>query len=435
MSIENASAKFPESLYKWQLGFTALLLISLFFTKFLLSISMIGLLLTGMAVAWNSSKTAYPDFWNRIKEALLQFFTKGIHTQSPHFPKPIAFLGLIVIFVLIAFSGLYSADLDFWATRTRIALPFLALSLAFLNLRPYRHRDFIWLSALFIVLVISTSLASYLHFTYFQTNTDEILGSGGSIPVPIHHIRFGLFLCVAVILSAYFVAFAKVEVSPLFKRLFVFSFFIAFFLIHLLAVRSAIAGLYGSLFLMMLIWIIRSGKIKVGMTAMALMCIIPLAGYFIIPGFQQKVNYTLSQIPKIQSGELKNLSDGERLASIVAGLEATAEAPWFGHGYGDIQTITSQKYAASFPELNPKLPHNQWIFWSTGLGILGAFICTLAMFCPFLFHSDKWEGLFAPFFSLVLISCLVEATFETAHGVAFFVFFAGFLLRAPSFKD
>jgi O-antigen ligase len=144
----------------------------------------------------------------------------------------------------------------------------------------------------------------------------------------------------------------------------------------------------------------------------------------IFPSLAMKYSYTRFDQSQYFGGTGGSYSDSGRMASLVAGWEIVKEHPLLGVGTGDLPSVTNQKTLIKHPEFigNVKLPHNQWLFIWASTGLLGLLSSLLALLFWTLKKIYYGNTLFVGFQAIALVSLLVEYTFETSIGAAFFLF-------------
>jgi O-antigen ligase len=145
-----------------------------------------------------------------------------------------------------------------------------------------------------------------------------------------------------------------------------------------------------------------------------------------MPSVQQKVAYFLLDRAKYIENGGSDFSDAERWGSILVGLYVGNKSPWYGCGYGDLWYEIERGYALVFPQdCEPKIPHNQWIMFYAGLGIIGVLVGLFAFLFPILYRKNYRDWYFLALHILMFISFMVEATIETQVGTAIYSFFLG----------
>ena len=379
-----------------------LFIISWLSSDFLLSVSMIGFLLISL--------------------------TGNIKEQWKNFRSNKALLGLTLIFFLIFISGfwsrlLYLGEFGYYLERLRIKLPFLIMPFAFAGLPKLTAKS--QLNLLYFLLLTMTICSIGIGINY-ALNFEEItkaVKEGRNVPTPINHIRYSLLLAYTIIVGFYLYRVKHVYKWPKESALILgFSFFL-FGFIHLLSVRSGLLALYFALLVLLLQFIVQSKRFILGAALLVSIILLPIIAYKTVPSFYEKINYTRYNLEQFRQGKISGLSDGQRLISYEIGWEIVKQNPIIGTGVGDLRADRDLLYAILYPGLKGKNPHNQFLFTACHSGILGLLLFIFFMFFP-LFYKGAWKHpLLLGFYSILLISFMVENTIETAIGTAFALFF------------
>jgi len=382
-------------------------------SKFLLTLSMIGLLVFAIYLEYQKKK---------LKDNGTGSFV-GFLKNPP-------FMGLCLIF-FIALSGAFSiGDAEFWSERVRIRLPFLILPYAMYMMPRLTDRQ--WKRILDFLLIIIYSSVVWVLGRYFS-NREEIVSNmsmGQPMPTPVEHIRYSLLVSWTLLMSVIFVLRQK-DISAVWFRIYVANIFVLFVFVHFLAVRSGIVSLYMGLLALGLhqLFYYRNSAKKIMVTIAAGILLVVGSLYF-FPTIQEKIEYSVRDIEQWKQGNAKNFSDGERLQSIEAGLKIGQRNLWTGVGTANLKDSVEHYYKENYESTQmSKLPHNQfvWIFASNGL--VGLIFFVICIFLPLFYAQNYKDSYLWTFYAVMLSSFMVEATLETAVGTAFSLFFVLLLLR------
>lgn len=401
----------------------AVLITGLIFSPFLLSLGIWGIAIAAFwhrgSVIKGNEPSAYNwkqgrHWWATLKSTFHYFF------KNP------AYWLLSLLLILPFISGLWSENTGFWLNIVRIHIPFFVLPWAFANLPDFSRAQWhtvIWLTiALLVVTCVGIGINYGLHF-------DEIMAGmkrGWPIPVPRGHIRFNLIL-----VSTLLLGICLYSASTGFKFLKLAALLFLFAFVHVLAVRSGIMALYvGIAILLLHAAFVKKMWLPVAALAMA-MCAILWFSVQYLPSFAQKIGYTVWDWEQYRQGRGADNSDSERLISIQAGWCVFKENPAFGVGIGDIPQETKRCALAAFPQYVDfnKLPHNQFIFTLTGMGVVGLAGYCVALFAGFFQRQYRYFLPFWIFQGVILTSFMVEYTLETSIGAVFYLFFYLLVLK------
>ncbi len=390
-------------------------IIGLLCSRTMLTISLIGLVLIGLLdVRWKPFSVGFNKNW--FKNLGKLFYRKD-------------FLAVLGIFVLVALSGLNSTDTSELMRHIRVKLPFLILPIAFIQLPDLSKRDLSNVLYIFLLSAFAASLGTAIHYALdYEFITNEIF-SGKPIPTPIHHIRFSLLMGIAIItgiwlsLTGYYWKYTWEKWLIIALTVFIFVFQ------HVLSVRSGLMVLYAGLILMGVYYIIYSKKTWLFAVFVPLMSALPLVAYHTIPSLKNKVRYIQYDLDMFRHGNISGFSDGQRLISWYMGAAVFKENKIFGTGFGDLKDELAQKYANQYPDLKPKMPHNQFLLFASGMGLIGLLGFIGLFFLPLLYQRRFRFSFFAAFYLIITLSFLFENTLSTAFGTNIYLFFTLVIMK------
>lgn len=391
-----------------------LLLIGMIYAPFLQSLSFI--LLVFVAVFdWRPDREfpfgVHPALWSRVKAMV----------SRPDYWAP----GLYFLIVLL---GMYSLeDPGYWLARLRIKAPFLVLPLVFFVLPPFSKRLYgmLWYVLVGVLSVTSAGILIY-YFLHFEA-VQALLKSGQAMPMPCNHIRYSLLQTMGIVGGIYLLE-RGFYLAYRWEH-YILATLVGWLIIaqHLIAVRSGLAVLYVVLLYMVLRYIWRTRRWVTGAVIGVLLAIGPVVAYQAIPSFRARIDYARYDLDMYRKQEQRQqLSDASRWVSWEIGWALFKSSPVVGVGAGNLRKRVEQAYEVRYPNFqNHLMPHNQFLFVAAGSGLVGLAMFLLAFAIP-LFYKHHYRHV--PFFALhinLFVSCMVEATLESAMGVAFFLFFWG----------
>lgn len=391
--------------------FCCLLLVALIYSKYLISVSMIGLLVISIF---------HLDFSNRFPLR----FNPDLKSNFSQLLSSKDYLAVTVFFFLVLISGLWSEDTSYLLERLRIKLPFLFLPFVFISISPFNERQYLGLFYFLIVLMFFSSLIVGINYLlHFEAITENI-NSGKVIPTPMNHIRFSLVLAFS-ILAGIVLWWKKFYLKYSWERHLIAAIILfLFYFIHVLSVRSGLFVLYLSILFFSVRYIYLTRQYKLGIAVILGLFLLPVIAYKTIESFHAKVDYARRDLQMYALGLGKDYSDAERIISSEAGLKVGNENPLFGVGAGDLKQEVEAYYIEQGIDIStPKMPHNQFISVYAGTGLVGLVLFCMAFFYPLKYKGNYKDELFASFHLIVFFSFMVENTIETAIGVAFYSFF------------
>jgi len=377
----------------------AILIVALLTSKFLLTVGMIALTALGL-----------------LQRDVKKVFKKFLSDK--------ALLATTLIFFIVLISGTYSENTDYFIERLRIKLPFLLLPIAFAGLPKFTQRQYHCLLYLLVIAMVIGAVQVGINYMLNWEEINEIIRRSGSMPTPIHHIRFSLLMALAIFAALFlyknnfYLKFPSEKYFLLASVVFLIGF------IHVLSVRSGLLALYLAAFALIVRYILLTRRYFIG-TMMAIAIVtLPIAAYHLSSSFHAQVNlmrYTYNEF--FVKGNIGEYSDTQRLVSYQMAIKATESNPFIGVGIGDIKDATTASYQQHYPTVSPKLPHNQFLFFYTATGLVGLLFFSFAFFFPLVYKKRYQHALFLAFYVIVFTSFMVESTLETAIGTAFYIFF------------
>ena len=209
-----------------------------------------------------------------------------------------------------------------------------------------------------------------------------------------------------------------------------------FISLHIIAVRTGLIALYLCLILRGGIFVFQSRRYVVGMVGILVLALIPYLSYQFLPSFQHRVHYAIWDMEQYEIGDPSAKSDSERLVSLNMGSQIFLENKIIGVGFGDIEQEMNRRYKQNFPQLEPKLPHNQWVLTAMGLGIVGLVVSLIAFVIPLLERQRYKDFIFISLHILIFVYCMTDIPFEGTFSLSFYVFFVCvFLNQSENFSN
>ncbi len=391
--------------------FCCCLVVAFVYSKFALSLSMIGLLATGL-FDWHSSRV----FPLRLRTGLSDHFHALVQNKA---------FAVIPLYFFIVLSGVfYSDDWSYLIERLRIRLPFLVLPVAFICLPPFPKRYYEGIRYFFLLFMFVASIAIGLRYWLDYELITEMIGRGKPIPTPVNHIRFSLALAFSIVSGATLYRSGFYVRYPFERGLIAGILVFLFLFIHLLSVRSGLIALYICMayYLFRYVWMTR--RYLVGTVALIALVMLPVVAYHTIPAFRTKYDYMVWDWRNYRKGNGNLYSDSDRFLSVKVGLRIGNEHPLAGIGPGDVKREVENIYFRDYKHITEaKMPHNQFVSVYAGSGLIGLAAFLFAFFTPLLYRRHYRDPLFTALHIIVFCSFLTESTIETSVGTAFYIFF------------
>jgi O-antigen ligase len=341
------------------------------------------------------------------------------------FCRNFSLLGFTSLFLLYLLYGLHISDPEFYFSRLRIKLPFLILPFTFWGLPHFTKKQLNGLLLAFVCVVSCITLWELGHYLTHWQQLAEAYRKAEVLSTPMRHVRFSLMVAFAAV-AALYLGWKKQYVFYHFEvgLNFALGSFLFLFL-HLLAVRSGLLAFYSVLLVALLILILRYKKYWTGIGALLFLGALPIAGYYIIPTFQSKIDYTIYDLKKYSQGkDPDKYSDARRIISYKIGWKIARQNPFFGVGIDQLQESVKKEYKENYPQVDREImPHNQFLYYFAATGLVGLLWFTSVLLSPFFIQKNYRHELFLAFNIIVFSSLFVEATFETQIGTAFYLSF------------
>ncbi len=385
-----------------QLAFVACVFLfgGLIFSKFLLSISTILLLVLGVLSA--HPKQDWRGLWRQ---------------KTPW--------AMVAIFALFTISSLLSDNQSETWVRIRIALPMLALPIAFGLLPPFSKQQYRGLWAIFLYAMTLACLGVLVNYALHRTEMLDMLRRSQAIPTPNRdHIRFSLMSNLALfggiylLEKGYYYYHKKLE-----QGLMGFAVLLLVVALHLLSVRIGLVIFYINSLLLLLILLLQRRRFKTLLLFLILFMPLPYLAYRLVPSIQTKFNLTRYNWQLYRAGKIGEYSDTRRLLSYKIGWQVAQEDPYFGVGLADLQQEQAAIYQRDYPEQPTMYPHNLFLTLLAGAGIVGLLCFLAGFFFPLFYYRAQLDWLFVLIHSTLFLSFLTENTLLSTIGVLLYAFF------------
>jgi O-antigen ligase len=381
--------------------------------EFAISLCMIGLIALGL-FRWE--RTGFP-----LKFRLKWDEWVGILSKDK------SWIWVATPFFLVLISGFYSDNTGYWLDRLQVKIPFLVLPLAIMGQRLNRR---IYEGIFYLLALLFSGVAMYVMARYLSDPLyyNTLLNQGGSLPTPSNHIRFSMAGAIAgvsalyLLLNGFFWRWRGERYLLGFMALFIIGF------LHFLSVRTGLMLLYTGLGLGIIYWVFKTRRWWLGLGIFLAMMALPVIAFYTIPAFHAKVGYVRWDIQQTMQGDKHLGSDNNRYTSLVYGWDIFRENPLIGIGAGDLKDAMDKRYLADSPHLNPLLPHNQWLVYLAGTGLLGGLLAFLGFIYPLVVRHRYQNFLFTLVCLSFFLAFLTEPTLENNFGISLYL-----LLLLPAF--
>jgi len=383
--------------------------VGLFYSNVAMSIGMMVLLLSGFLVCSKEGIRLRPALADRLGEFL----------RRPEWSAPV----LVLMAVLI--SGLWSEELGDWIKFSRLKLPFLALPLAFFLREEWTRTELELLERIFLGFAVFSTIPVLVHLWVDFEVINEGLKQGQPIPTPTHHIRYGMLLAFAALLSL----FRWMQTSG--NRAYL-NLLLAVWLIIVLFILATRTGLLvlGAGTGYLLLWLaMRKGRLVWAMGLIGLLSIAMLVAVNTLPTLKTRLSYMRYDWERMQQGDDQFYSDSERWRSLRAGWDIWRSSPWTGTGMGDQRNQTVAYYLETWGLDRHKLPHNQLLFILSSTGLIGLILFLAGTLWPLKYALLFRRPVLILLYLVVMLAGAVEHTLETTTGITLFCYLLAFYTR------
>ncbi|MCS7153456.1 MAG: O-antigen ligase family protein [Bacteroidia bacterium] len=335
------------------------------------------------------------------------------------------YLPFLLLYGLHAISWLYTTDKAQWLVEMRIKIPFLFLLPASIVLwRRYGEAERKAIHLLFHLGLLVVGIGTLWRFLQNPAWGLEEIKHGRYIPMVggISHIYYAGLVGVGL-----FFLWELPLYGGRFWRFLIGG--VHVFILHSLALRTGLGALYGTLIVLLMIWAIKDFRRwlwAIGAIAGIGMVVVIAVLYF--PPMQRRWQSLREDLATYKRGHYITYSSvARRLAALQASCYAFQHAPIWGVGIADNQAAVF----AQIPRLPYRwdketyiLPHNQFVEYAVGLGLIGA-----ALFVAFWVSAfrQRLGMLWVGWLVYWLLLMQVEAFLERQVGVTAFLWGMGTL--------
>ena len=325
-----------------------------------------------------------------------------------------------LFFFLYLISVVYAGNLAEWWSLTHMKIPFLILPLAFAMLNPFTKREYMLILLSMVFMTVWSSI--WVQVSYYENFYlfNKSLGFGGALPTPTGYIRYSIIVALSMVLC---LSFAIEDVRykfPWERWVYGFLALYLFYFLHILSVRSGLVIGYAGILILCGLYVRHLHRWK-QFAMLALLILAPIIAYKALPGFEQKVNYTIYDFGRFQQGLGEQYSDSERWQSWRAGLVIGNKHPFFGTGTGNFRAELKQYYQDVLKKDSWVRPHNQFINVFTLFGLTGLAVFLFTLIYPSTFRFFWDPPLLPAIFFMQIISMMVEHPLDTVNGTTMFL--------------
>lgn len=386
--MSNSLQKYPFLIFK---GVLLILIAAIPYSRALISIS--------VALLFISALTEF--IVNKPKSSLSNLY----------------FVFLILLVGLCILDVYRANNMEEWVSSIEIKLALVILPFAILVFKNKLTSDFLKIiSIVFCVSISFSTLASMINYWLHFEEINQLVLQSKNVPIigGMHHITYSVYCAFAVILSAVLAYSGK-------RWLWLLS-VINFIGLHILTARTGLVGFYFTCIILGLVYILNhKPNTKILISGIAAILFIPIAAYFGIGSFHNRVLNTIADIKVIQhQTDVNYQSMGMRVEASKTAYGIIKKNPIFGVGCSNIKEYMAAQYEINNTNLfleNRILPHNQFIMETTVHGIIGLLVLLAFFLLPLFNPLQKLPLLFISLWSLCFFACMFECLFDRQHGI------------------
>lgn len=343
------------------------------------------------------------------------------------------FVFIFIVGYLISFiSVLYSqnkADGLFSVQKQLSLLIFpLILYTIKLNKKIVRYILYSFSCGCLIVAISSFLYAIYKNYKENALNSiiPELFATNMSSELfDISHVYFGMYVSFTIIILS-FTLVSRVKHSSISIFIVLLIGFLLFFL-FLLGGKMSIISLSLLAFIVCIFFIFQSKRWFFGI----LFFVVPI-GVFIITmnnsQYAKKRFLALFDSSNYEVGDNSWNSIASRVSILKCTNEIFKKDPIVGIGIGDIRDKLDEcNEGLMFHSLKGMNPHNQYLQYLLGTGLIGLIVFMISFIYPFVIAYFEVNKLYLCFIFIFSFCCLTESMLERQYGVMFYSFFNSLL--------
>lgn len=329
-----------------------------------------------------------------------------------------------LLFMIPLISGFWSTDKTRWLSIMQDKLPLLAIPFCSIVLREIPKNTLRKLMFFGLAVVLVSMLKTLSMFVIRAADLEKMYLEAKVLSADMgnDHVRYGWVLAVVFAWLLHRWMKTTESTKPLEKYgILLFAVFMTVFL-HLLSSRT---GLLGSYIAVILAVIFHFRRPVVRKTA-AMLMMIPLAAWFLIPTFRNRLRFSIWDFQHYtRGGYTEGLSDTPRILSLRAGTSVFSEHPLTGTGFGDLRPAIDIWYAQHAPFMKAYeqlLPSNEALLYAAAAGVPGMLVFVMAAMLPFFLPTHRRSYLWMTFHAIAVATFLYEIGIETQFGVFIYAF-------------
>lgn len=332
-------------------------------------------------------------------------------------------LSLILLFQFA--SGLYTFNAGGWLAEMRIKLPLAVILFGMSILGPFTLKEKKISLGLLILSTFVTGTLTLFHYLANRVEIDALIASSKPMEImfKIPHIYYSIVMAFS-ILGGYWFFRQKTIALHRYEKWIVGAATLAnFAYLHVLTTRTGLVACYLAILGLGILIFLRNRQYLRLAILLGMLTALPVMGYFTVPSLKARLVNTYWDVWNwSRGGDPNYLSIATRLESWRVAYDLIERNPLLGVGTADLHDEMTLQYVLSKSLLCPENqvePHNMFITYFAGYGILGGVYFIFCWFYPLFRREIRSEFLFQAFWLISTFAMMGEATLERQVGIMF----------------
>lgn len=342
--------------------------------------------------------------------------------------KPAVLMSTLFFMQLI--SGIWTREmnLDAWLEEIKIKAPLFLGMYGFAVVGPFSIKQVRIALGLLIIATTLVATVTVVDYLIDPFEIEERIQVSKEMKVWLdtnNHIYFSIVAAFSILGAIWSIMQKGVFLFKYEKWVIGLLAWICFVDMHIMTTRTGLAGLYITIFLMGLFYLIQHRKFLIAISLTLFLISMPVIGYYSVKSFQYRIDNTLFDVKEYFEGSDPNyLSIGTRIESWKTAIHLWQLHPIIGVGMADLHSDMTDQYVRDQTRLCPEnfvQPHNQFFQNLAGWGVIGFILLVIAWFYPVFAKSWPKGYLFWAFWLTFSLAMMGESTMERQVGVCFMV--------------
>ncbi len=361
-------------------------------------------------------------------------FTWKFH-QCLHNKRSLFILSFSLLFLLYAFSLVYSDNLRMGALELQTELSLLVFPVIFATIDREafagEKAGHIFLAFFAGCLLSSLVLLGDASFRYIESlNPNEFIYT--KLAAGKHPSYFSMYISLTIAIVINYILGRWGSLTYNLRVMLILLLVYLSFIVLLLCSKAGIIALI-IVFLVFIAYSFRRKALTVpGVIISILAVTFTVTAFYLFPPTMGRLGRAIGALHHYENIESDNTeSTAERILIWKSAFEACMEKPLTGHGIGDVKEDLSVIYQKNQVQQAFRLnlnAHNQYLQTFLAIGLPGMLILILSLVLPFILSARRKNVLFAVFLLIIGSNFLFESMLCRQAGVVFYAFFNVFFI-------